>query len=491
MQLQLIKCVFTPTGTYHQQVRRAYTTSGMGAQAIGKMAEVTAYGNNLTPAAVATAVGGILMPSAAPEANINIHNGWQEQRFHFLLEFAMVVPGLASSFRKIITGFTDKMDLSMNGLMDPYMLMRINNHMTVKDMRLNGYVQTQVVDNDLVIIGDHSPSMYRSNEFSLRPTDVLGSVQTSGTVLGFQDAGDETIVDTRMQFAGGIKHSRRTNNLASTYMSRLMTGYREAVSMAQDDDNMQAVHAVGSAVVNERSVSDDPFYFSLMDNTDFLRSGYFTWGDLLHKFPDIDAKTVIHRMTTQYGGQQLTSAMDSQHWAGANHETVMATVIMNGVPAIMMECMFAYFSFMVTNMTPDGRPDVFFNQEPAMLVDGIDANMFLESFRTKLLHTVAPLLSRDNMVGYSIQVNCDVYHDMAIMVSVENQPPVPFVAPLFADSMLAPVISGDVHRVRDLTYDIGTILTTLDGGHSPAPVTDFASSFSAPTGAGNGYSKFL
>lgn len=503
-QLALIRCFMVPTGTYHQQVRRAYTTEALSGQAIARLAEETARGANLTTGAVARAVGGILAPSAVPDSHISIHNGWSTTRFRFLLEFEMRLPGLNASFRKIITGFTDHDDYSRgygNTVhIDPHSLMTVDNHITLKDMRVGGYLRSTVVSNDLVLVGDHSPSYNRSNEYSLRPTDVLGSVSSAGTVLGFQEQGQPEIIDTRMQFGAGIKNSRRSNNIASNYLSRLLTGYREAAAMSQDEDNMQQVYAVGSAHLSETSVSDDQFFYSLMQDTEFLRTGYFTYGQLAYIFPDLDAKTQIGKPVQFTGGLMPTNAMETEHWQGSNMETVYANIIATGIPAIMTECMMAYFAFTITNMTPNRYVDVFANQEPGMLVEGVDANPYMDKFRAEVINSIIPLIDPNNVVDYCITVECDVYSNLSVTVSIENGYPVVFSAPLFASSKLSPIVTGDAGRVTRLTEDISTVLAIIDGGSSQPIVTSVSQWGAQPNsspqiitsvGASNGTSRFL
>lgn len=505
-QLTLVRCFMVPTGTYHQQMRRAYSTNNLTGQAIALLGEETSRGTNLTSAAVARAVGGIIAPSAAPDSAIQIHNGWSTVRFRFLLEFQVQIPGVSkASFRKILSGYTDHADYARGRgntvHIDPYSLMVVDSHITLRDTQQGGYIVSEVVSNDLLLVGDHSPSYNNSNEYSLRPTDVLGSVSTAGTVLNFQSEHEPVVVDTRMQFGGGVKYSRRSNNIPSQYLSRLMTGYREACVMANDQTDMVGLGDMASAYVRENAVSADQLFYTLSQDTEFFRSGYFTYGQLSSIFPDLDAKTTIGEPPRAQQVLGVANTMGSEHWHGSNLETVIANIISTGVPAIMVECKFAFYAFTITNMNPQRIVDVYANQEPGMMVAGLDAGPFMDQFRVNIINHLIPMVDPNNMIDYCISVICDVYDNINISISIENAPPVVFNAPLFASSKLSPIITGDAGRVSQLTEDISTVLSIVESASPQQPqIITSVSQWSQPTvnttnhqtpGVLHGHSRFL
>ena len=118
-RMNVVKLIIQKTGTFNEQYRRPYSTN-LTANVEQNILNSVNGRQNIKASTVAGAAMDFIAPSATPETNVPIANGWGTPRLRFLLEIQHV-DHMGVKNNEYVTGYTEHSDVSMNGLVDPKM----------------------------------------------------------------------------------------------------------------------------------------------------------------------------------------------------------------------------------------------------------------------------------------------------------------------------------------------------------------------------------
>lgn len=457
-RLSITKLVMVETGSYNDMYARPFRTQVTN-QTINQFQEVTQGGSVITAAALSGIAGNIVKPSAEPSGQIMIPNGWRERRFRFMLE-VLINTGAGADIKEVLTGYTDFLDPSFSGHLDPRMRMYFNNSLMIRTLNYgtpHGVVSQASVSEVAHILIPPSTAGFHDvrNPYditTMRPEDVMGAISTRflSDITG----------DYRCKFVDGAKKSNRSNGLAPEYVSRMM----QAVTLAHKDErNLVGDHANMYAnardMIRDPMISKDQFLGMLAmetpDDDNYKVTGSVAFGWLCRKFPGLEQQVMaIRQGQTQQTFNTGTGA--GEHWHVTTTEAVMATSLSQSVPAVMLDHMITKLIFVASNETMDGSFNIQI-RNAASFTDGIDMSPYIELFMQRLRVEILSDLTNNNLFALRLAMSVDILGETRITIGLAGQPEVEFVTPSFCDGLFVPVITNQHDNLNAIAEDIDTL----------------------------------
>jgi hypothetical protein len=464
-QLVITKLLMTETGTYNPMYLRPYK-SNLDVQTVQAFAEATNNGTLINANALTTIAGNVLSPQAQihGSTHIPIAGGWDGKRFRFLMEVERIDSfNQSSKLIQIVGGYTDHLGASaLTGTVhiDPAMMFYINSVTTVRQMlrpTAMGLVpQSNVTDSSQILYGKYNPGFGQANQIHqlMRPMDVLAAIGRAP--LPF----NADVIDTRNSFANGPQKSRRSNNLAPSYLAETMNAltqaYHESNSETESIDNI-----MGRAMkkTKEGLTAEDSFLSTLQRNSQIGHNQAVQYHELCSISPGLDDRTAV--VFNQGASlRQVSTAGQTETWHGAGNETVAATILAQAVPAIMMDLMLTQIAIMATNQTHGGAYDVRV-LHAASFSDHVDLGPYCATLIDRVRHEVLQSLTRNNQIEVMFTMQVDILGETSIQISMNGGPTTPFVVPSFCDGRFVPTIALDQMPVASLAHDIDQLKDQL------------------------------
>lgn len=456
-QIKVAKLLMIQTNTYNDQVIRPYGTN-MSTDHLAVFREATQYGENVSAGSLAGIAGSFLRPQAEMAGGVQMYNGWDLHRVRFLMTLAVPMGAGAYNYQ-LIAGYSDHYGVSQDGVnIDPNMRLFFNSTLSVNacpvDVPGVGAVNQMRVAEAAQILAP--PPGYTDGSaigtHTMRPEDIMNACSTSGYT-------DGTRMDMRTNFSmAPVKKSMRTNTIAADYLSKTMSAVNQAM---QVDARMQqeTMYAEARGTVVEPLLLHDPFIAIIAARTRFKETGYITYAELCSIFPETDH---VREQIIQGAAQQtlVPGRGQSEYWHVPTNETVVATILSQAVPALMLEVMLSKVSFIATNDNINGQPDLGIVDHRSF-AEGINAVPHCNHFRHRFLTEVMRDITHNNMMTVYLAVTCSVIGDTVITVSLNGGPKIDYVVPSFCDSMFSPLITTNHLALNTMATDIETLNSAL------------------------------
>lgn len=456
--MYVTKLTFVEIADLEDQYRRPYELS-LDGQTLHRLEQsIREEGGSARPALLADVLGqGLEMSSTDIEHVALDGSGWRHARYRYVMEVQVEAVGRYSSgHRVIVCGYTDRCDKSAN-YMAPDLRMYVNSIVGIRDVerkdnRGNAYIQSTVIDNYQVLLGEFSGFQHNrggENEYMMRPSDVFGTIEK------IRELGDdgEFKADTRNMFINGVATNRRRNNQRARYMSTLIesdrSGQAEMETYYDDITGGASRNVAASDVATEPRFIMNRFMEQLTQRCNVIQDRWFEYKDLIdftgrRNMSDLDDVTHFADRCDN------DLSVESQSWRGANVETTIACTLCQEVPAIMVDCLLSTVTFTCSNMhSPDGSVE-FLASDWAMFVAGDFKMAVIDAFKSRFITEVFNMISRNNVMGVDLDVTADVGGLTTIEISVDGKPWERFAFPSFCDSMISPTVTRDMYRVDDL-----------------------------------------
>lgn len=452
------KILLSETGTYNDIGPRSFRAN-VDLDSIATMQEVTQDGSFITASTIAGVAGGILRPSAEMEGVATIANGWGQSRYRFMMEVA-VRQGPGAVTLHILSGYTDHNEGIGSRSIDPNMRLYINGGVKVSQSTAmtptGNQVYSRPIESYQLLTGSYAPTFGQNDNTTqaLRPEDVFCSMSKS--MLG-----GGQVNDYRTGFALGAKKSRRSNNLAPSHLAATLKAHFTATSASDDTvSDYPAIMEDARGTVREETVSGDTFLAMLHRNTGFKTESFITYGELLNLDPDLHHRVVVSHLGTTHRSEVHRTGQ-SEYWTTSTQETMMATIITQSVPSMMMELLLPKVSWWATNQTMDGSIDIRILAH-AGFSDAVDMTPQIQRFIERLRNELLRDISRNNQVGFTLKVAADIMGDISTSVSLNGYPFVDYNTAVFCDALYSPMITNQAggldrmaHAVNDLAESIG------------------------------------
>jgi len=455
------RLIIAETGTYNPMFHRPYTSNAQALPDIIQQIDDVLQETNgrLTSTSFQGLSMSIVVPSAQPQGEVTIANGWQEKRCRFILEVD-VQQSFGGVATHIFQGFTSHAGVTASGFVDPTMVFYINSFSvltsTVYTTPVGQQIKSRLIESNRVITSDMSQSQYAYQPLYLtRPQDIYGNMEFEQDILNQHE-----FLDTRSMINRETKLSSRKNDIPSMYLGRLVDNYSEAKVASSYDLNSSNATESARRAVSEHPIVRNPFIMAMNGARNTGVSNTFNYGDLLELDNYLDPKT---RIVLNKGRmlQHSHSHGQTEYWSSVGREAQIASIVSKAIPSIMMDLLFGKISMSVTNNTVNGLFEVIILGHEA-IVDA-DMRQNFDAFKWRVIQEVMLDISYSGQMLISVFVNADIFGETSVNVSVDNMPEVPFNAPTFCDSMSAPVVTNrELHEsfTNDMGYILGLVSKT-------------------------------
>lgn len=429
--------------------------------------EATNDGTNLSANAVARVAQQALTPSAQHMGAAHIANGFGAER----LTVTMVIEKDNVGGRKtheIINGYTDFIGFHDNLGKAVYaddMRFFFNSMGTLtvtSGFGMEGYGSYQFTNSAQILTplqgwdgNDQIPVIVRDSA-TIRPKDLLANLGTAQT-------GTPAFGNSTYQFTNRVKPNSRSNNVSSEYLSRVFTGFRDAM-LNSDTDNRQFPNQLQAA--SETGYINDPLATSsallqlLQRRTSFAQEWSVTLRELKNVDPTITQRITPVRMRREDRDRFGAVLHGSSLWHETTPNAQVAQTALLHLPSVMSRFVMGRLHFEAHNETMNGFPHVtIFSMQGS--VPGINLDGLVEQVRQYLATEVYPVL---NQCGkFNLRINCDISLNRisTIQVSINNQPLEPFMVASYADSAFSPCWAPNVNHVSTLASDLSGVCAQL------------------------------
>lgn len=452
------------TGTYNPMVIRPYTTM-VDNNSLSRVSDRigAASGGQITGALMAGVANSILQPATTPQGVIDIPYGWAERRIRFILEVVCKMP-VGSEVVYYFQGYTSHLGVSHSGAVDPAMQFYINSY--IKVIRCTKYTPIGMVTEDVVtesaniVNGKINYTSKDPNEhlYMMRPNDIFCGIQTNYMNNSLANQRFGNVNDTRYKLNDDPVRSDRTNNLSSNYLAKLVDTYQ--LSLNTSVHGVDNSDIFNSCVNNtyEENINSNPFIQAISNIRGIPSCAFFSFNDLRSIDPNIDAVSVFATLGNTVQNVVHTVGQ-TEVWNSVNIETVLATMLSNAVPALMMELMISKVGFRATNGVPGGQHMVILYD--AKSLTNADMSAYYEMFKRRLEKEILLDISQNNNEIYNIDMYADMFGESHINISIGGQPAVPYTTPSFCDSLMTPVVAVNKNNFDYVVHDFEVLMNVV------------------------------
>lgn len=495
MEPRVIDAMFYVTSGHEDQYGRNFQTNRRSDHVRETFLRETNDGRNLDASTCARAVGEIIELRANVGRNdiIEIANGWGEERLAFIIT-VLTEDYAGASCRQVLTGFTDKADLSISGKMDPDMVLYINNTFTIRDSEINtgrgNRRNSRMESSEYIIRGRRATERnilgVQNHDTLIRPQDIFFQKSEVQTTSRF--GGADAYNDSRTNLSGDFKTARRIHNNPANYLSDIIRTGVTAETVDQnergtrhaDDDGMDTeIERLDDLNPSERAAAmlrgtelhRNELFRNFLSRTEYERNAEISFQEFLDcvDWPDNVQADMIGFGTARRDDPARIRRGDTNEWKGANNTTMAAEMISKTLPALVMNNFISSAIIEMTNETLDGQIQCkVINARP--LIRDMDIDRYEVALERRLETDLGLLLSRNNQMEFNMSVNIRVTTDMLIKISVAGSPMEPFVSPVYCDGLTSPMKANDNSVLEGIVNDMDDLITaaidSTSRGHS-------------------------
>jgi len=473
--IQIVKLLLQETGTYNPMFSRPYQTY-MDGQTLGNISDRinSSTAGSITGSLLSGLATNMLTPSATPQGTIPIPYGWTERRIRFLME-VNVVTRTGSTFIYYFQGYTSHLGVGHNGSIDPTMEFIINSYIRVT--RANQYTPYGIQSRDIVtesahiINGNIVQQSVTVDMFSMRPQDIFTGIQSSYLNSAYNTHSNNMVLnDTRVKFTGDTIRSNRSNNLASNFIAKVVDDYRTGVKLAEFGQNDTDIMARCRDLSYESSAFENIFIRAISTIKGVGTSTTFTFNILERLDPNVAAVTnYISLGATKIS--QLHQTGQTAYWGSSDRETLVATILSNSIPAIMMDLMISKIYFRSTNHDYSGQMNTVIID--AKSLTNIDLTNNFELFKRRLEKEILYDITYGNQDIYMLDMNVDLFGDTTINISIGNNPPILYTTPSFCDGLLTPVVTTNKDNFFNVVHDFEVLMNNISESTANRSASNF------------------
>jgi hypothetical protein len=468
--IRVAKLTMQESGTYNPIHQRPYVTHVDNdlVQAVqGRLEQ--AGPTSITGAMLAGVAGTMMMPAASPGNVINIPYGWAERRIRFILEVhATANTGVVTVY--YFQGYTSHLGVSSSGAVDPKMIFILNSFIRVRRVEnktpMGYYTTDEVTQSAQILNSDPSGHGVNPNLQKMRPQEVFTGIHSgyinnqnsyTGDGIGF--------IDTRIRLGNEPIGSNRANNLPTNFISKVFDAHRQAHSLEDFGQGEADIITRGSQLAMDSMIEENPFIRSLSQVRGVPKATAFMFEDLMRIDPNSSNMTNMirlgntHQSTVHQTGQ-------SEYWNSANRETVVATILSNAVPSIMMSLFISKVTFMSTNHSSMGLINTVMLAGSS--ITSADMSGFFQRLKDRLDSEVFLDISYGGQQLYTLEMDVDIFGETKINISIDGSPPIMFVTPSFCDGLMSPVISPDLNTFNHNVHNFEHMLKVVENSVKPS-----------------------
>lgn len=449
------------TGTYNQLFLRPYVANADGTT-VNELAERVYRANSLTISreVVSGVAANLLAPMARPQAPIMVPNGWDIPRCRFILivdcDWTM-----GSPTTYYVQGYTDYYGVSNSQAIDPNMKFYINSITTTIATPMQTPFGVQVSDNvasSAQLLWDPNWSFAPNepnNRICMRPMDIISGIQNQYLMQGHDYHGINSLIDNRAQMMIDPVSSKRSNNLPVDYLTTLINAYNRNRQAGELHIAEPDLYNMIRMTLQEDTVGENPFIRKISRLNGLACTNQFFFKQL----EEIDPNTRNNTKVLVLGQAQISQVHQTgitENWNGSDRQTVVATILAQSIPAIMMDLLISKISFRSTNH--DIGMQVTTIIEGAKTINGAEMVQNYEIFKARLENELLRDITFNNQEPFMLHVRVDLFGETWISISLGLDPAVDYVAPSFCDNLYAPIVTADGTHFDTMAQDFESIM---------------------------------
>lgn len=463
--IRIAKLIMQETGTYNPMYQRPYEThvsTDIFNSIVQKVEQ--ANGAEITGTTLAGVASAIVAPTAHHNGEINIPLGWTERRIRFILE-AHVTTRMGSEMVFYFQGFTSHLGVGNNGAIDPNMIFYINSFIRVT--RMQKYTQVGLINRDVItdsanvingqIIRD---GQYSANQDAMlmRPQDIFAGMQSAYIRDAYNyHNNNQNIHDTRLFLTGSVR-SKKSNNLPCNYVGKIVDSYNASLNNSFSTADTKDAYSQAREFTNEENLNQNEFLVALSRAKGMPDSTNFKLSDLLRIDPNVNA--VTNYITLGPARAQAHFAGQTSFWNASDRETLVATILSNSVPAIMMECMISKIYFSSTNHDYTGTMNTVIADVKSLTDADMSSNY--EQFKRRFEREVMFDITYGGQDLYMVTINADLFGDTYITLKIGNGPETVFNTPSFCDGLMTPVVTTNKDSYYGAINDFDHLMNNIN-----------------------------
>lgn len=491
MEPRVIDAIFYLTSGDETQYGRNFQTNRTSETVRDTFLRETNDGRHLDATTMARAVSDIieLRPNVGRNDIIEIANGWQEERMAFIL-VVLTEDYAGAACKQILTGFTDKADLSTGGKMDPDMVLYINNTFTVRENEIDTgrgrRRDSRMESSEYIIRGRRATERnilgVQNHDTLIRPQDIFFQKSEAQTIGRF--GGADTYNDARTNLTGDFKTARRIHNNPANYLSDIIrTGVTaETVSRNErgtrhaDDNNMdEEMERLDDLNPDERAAAmlrgtelhRNELFRNFLSRTEYERNAEISFREFLDcvVWPDNVEADMIGFGSARKESRTHVGEGEGNKWNGGNPTTLAAEMIAKTLPALVMNNFISSALIEMTNETIDGQIHCrVLGARP--LIRDMNIERYEIALEQRLETDLGLILSRNNQLSFNMSVNIKVTTHLEIKISVNGSKMEPFRSPVYCDGLLSPMKADSSDILTNIVNDMDDLITAAVDGTS-------------------------
>lgn len=474
------KLVMAETDSYNDMAIRPFVANMTG-EKVDLLREASRDFTLTETQNLSSIAGQILQPTFQTRGTAFVDNGWDTRRIRFLMEVEYENAGVRRLI--LVTGWTDKADLSVNGLVDEETQFFVNSVVTLRSIpRADGFGGTQFttrISNVSQLLRENAKPGSWSSDYNhstegalaLRPDDIFAQCSTQDLVQELNDTfwnnpespavTDYNDIRSAFNRLSPVKLTRRRDSTASSYLANTFKAMRTALH----SDEYSTAENVYDKAINSSSdnlLSDNPFLKILNRETSFLNTSAFKLRELFDIAPSarrlVKETPVIRRSNLNLIG---TGRGNTTSWSEATRETMVATIIINALPAIAMDSMVSKAIISATNDTMTGEIQVEImntaDNPPRLFINDANARQCIIRFMDLTRQVVMRDCIQSLQAIIAVTVRLDMQGDTLISVSVDGGPRTDYLAATFMDGLFSTQLTtrrSDLDTMAQSFHDV-------------------------------------
>jgi hypothetical protein len=160
--------------------------------------------------------------------------------------------------------------------------------------------------------------------------------------------------DARTVLRADPQRSNRANNLPGTYISKVIDGFFTSSQLSEFGNSDADILSKSKQAVMETPISENPFIRWLGERRNQPTGYQFSFTDLEVLDPGVAGRVNLIIPGQAQQTTQHHTGMTS-YWNGADRATVVASHLIQAVPALMMELLITKIALRSTNDDIGGR----------------------------------------------------------------------------------------------------------------------------------------
>ena len=261
---------------------------------------------------------------------------------------------------------------------------------------------------------------------------------------------DMNVVHMSNRYTDVANASKSTNRVGASHLTSVLNACQIGKSVTGVGYDETDILMNASGAVGEANLSDIPFIDLLGDILQKLSPAEFKLGILSQITPNIGSNTMLIDPQQQPVADNMMYTNDVADIAIVSKQATIASMVADASSGMLMENLLTSVSFMATNMTVDGmvaHTVLSFNS----VIKDIDKTALVDRFITKFVNVIMPQITEGNQLGVEVAVSIDIMGEARISVVLNNEQPIVYSIPTYADSLFTSVVSDAQTHTRSMS----------------------------------------